>query len=208
MRTKTLLGASTLLLSLAFAQAGHAAVVLSDNFDSTTPTLNATSTAAFNTTGGTVDVVANGTFGVTCAGGNCLDLDGSTNHVGTITSKSSFAAGFYTLSFDLSGNQRGAANQTTTITLGSFTQSFNLASNAPFTVETFNFSTTGGSLVFSDSLLGRPGDNQGNILDNVVLTTAVPEPATWGMMILGFAGVGFMAYRRKNKQSGMSFRIA
>jgi hypothetical protein len=27
---------------------------------------------------------------------------------------------------------------------------------------------------------------------------AVPEPSTWAMMILGFAGVGFMAYRRRN----------
>ena len=25
----------------------------------------------------------------------------------------------------------------------------------------------------------------------------IPEPSTWAMMILGFAGVGFMAYRRK-----------
>ena len=28
---------------------------------------------------------------------------------------------------------------------------------------------------------------------------AVPEPSTWAMMILGFAGVGFMAYRRRNQ---------
>jgi hypothetical protein len=27
--------------------------------------------------------------------------------------------------------------------------------------------------------------------------TATPEPSTWAMMILGFAGVGFMAYRRR-----------
>jgi hypothetical protein len=27
---------------------------------------------------------------------------------------------------------------------------------------------------------------------------AVPEPSTWAMMILGFAGVGFMGYRRRN----------
>jgi hypothetical protein len=27
--------------------------------------------------------------------------------------------------------------------------------------------------------------------------SAVPEPSTWAMMILGFAGVGFMAYRRR-----------
>jgi hypothetical protein len=30
---------------------------------------------------------------------------------------------------------------------------------------------------------------------------AVPEPSTWAMMILGFAGMGFMAYRRKSKAS-------
>jgi hypothetical protein len=28
---------------------------------------------------------------------------------------------------------------------------------------------------------------------------AVPEPSTWAMMILGFAGIGWMAYRRKSK---------
>ena len=30
---------------------------------------------------------------------------------------------------------------------------------------------------------------------------AVPEPSTWAMMILGFAGVGFMAYRRRNSMT-------
>jgi PEP-CTERM motif len=29
--------------------------------------------------------------------------------------------------------------------------------------------------------------------------TAVPEPSTWAMMILGFLGVGFVAYRRRNQ---------
>jgi hypothetical protein len=37
------------------------------------------------------------------------------------------------------------------------------------------------------------------------LTTGVPEPSTWAMILLGFAGVGFMAYRRKSKPS---FRVA
>jgi hypothetical protein len=36
--------------------------------------------------------------------------------------------------------------------------------------------------------------------------SAVPEPSTWAMMILGFFGLGFMAYRRK--QDGASFRVA
>jgi hypothetical protein len=31
-----------------------------------------------------------------------------------------------------------------------------------------------------------------------ILAAAVPETSTWAMMILGFASVGFMAYRRRN----------
>jgi hypothetical protein len=33
---------------------------------------------------------------------------------------------------------------------------------------------------------------------------AVPEPSTWAMMILGLAGVGFMAYRRRNQTVPLS----
>lgn len=35
--------------------------------------------------------------------------------------------------------------------------------------------------------------------DTASAVSAVPEPSTWAMMVLGFAGIGFMAYRRKNK---------
>jgi hypothetical protein len=44
-----------------------------------------------------------------------------------------------------------------------------------------------------------------NMSENVLLTnfdvavSAVPKPSTWAMMILGFAGVGFMAYRHRNQ---------
>lgn len=33
---------------------------------------------------------------------------------------------------------------------------------------------------------------------DVSINSAVPEPSTWAMMVLGFAGVGFMAYRRRH----------
>ena len=39
----------------------------------------------------------------------------------------------------------------------------------------------------------------GGILTLDVLAPAVPEPSTWAMLLLGFAGLGFMAYRRKPK---------
>jgi hypothetical protein len=37
------------------------------------------------------------------------------------------------------------------------------------------------------------------------LVAAVPEPSTWAMLVLGFAGIGFMAYRKN--RSGPAFRF-
>ena len=39
----------------------------------------------------------------------------------------------------------------------------------------------------------------------VDVVSAVPEPSTWAMMILGFFGLGFMAYRRRNQTA--AFRM-
>lgn len=36
-----------------------------------------------------------------------------------------------------------------------------------------------------------------------VAVAAIPEPSTWAMMILGFFGIGFMAYRRKSSASAL-----
>jgi hypothetical protein len=50
-------------------------------------------------------------------------------------------------------------------------------------------------------------NNSNSIAGEIVLTSvapAVPEPATWAMMMLGFAGVGFMAYRRRTKPALMA----
>jgi len=39
---------------------------------------------------------------------------------------------------------------------------------------------------------------------NASAVSAVPEPSTWAMMLLGFAGLGFMAYRRKSEPALMA----
>ena len=44
-------------------------------------------------------------------------------------------------------------------------------------------------------------DNSGSLQVSI---SAVPEPATWARMILGFCGLGFMAYRRKQNGSALS----
>ena len=38
----------------------------------------------------------------------------------------------------------------------------------------------------------------------VEISAAVPEPSTWAMLLLGFAGIGFMGYRRKSKRALMA----
>jgi hypothetical protein len=34
--------------------------------------------------------------------------------------------------------------------------------------------------------------------------SAIPESSTWAMMILGFCGLGFLAYRRKNQTAAFN----
>jgi hypothetical protein len=43
-----------------------------------------------------------------------------------------------------------------------------------------------------------------NFAFSVTGVSAVPEPSTWAMMIFGFVGVGFMAYRRKTNRALMA----
>jgi PEP-CTERM motif len=63
----------------------------------------------------------------------------------------------------------------------------------------FNFTNSHGitDLQFGSVLSNLPTGET----TTISLTNGVPEPSTWAMMILGFAGVGFMAYRHKNKMA-------
>jgi PEP-CTERM motif len=56
----------------------------------------------------------------------------------------------------------------------------------------------------ADQTLIQLGNDSGDLVEadisNVTITvssSAVPEPSTWAMMLLGFAGFGFFSYRRK-----------
>jgi hypothetical protein len=56
-----------------------------------------------------------------------------------------------------------------------------------------------GTAFFAADILDVATGNTGSDAAVTLVTPGVPEPSTWAMMILGFFGVGFMAYRRKNQ---------
>jgi hypothetical protein len=66
-----------------------------------------------------------------------------------------------------------------------------------------DFTATGTSTLLDFESLVTKNCCFGPALDNVSVTDLnrvgpVPEPSTWAMMILGFLGIGFVAYRRKS----------
>jgi hypothetical protein len=210
-KMKRLVGVATLMAAAGWVQVSQAAVVLQDNFNSDPQMLNWTGDAVFKVVPNppvsgqsSVDLIGHGgPFDFYPGNGNYLDLDGTTGSgfspAGHIVSNASFGAGSYVLSFDLGGNARGAANQTTDVFLGG-TQvaSIDLSSADP--LKLYSFSVTGsGPLSFVEQ---GPADQQGNILDNVTLSTT-PLPATWSMLLAGFAGLGFFAHRGMKKDSGV-----
>jgi PEP-CTERM motif len=109
----------------------------------------------------------------------------------------------YTVSF---WGKTGGANDPLAflnVAVGTAGVTFNETASS-FTNGTFTFVGTG-----SDTLIISAQTNPSEwFVDDVSVTGAavgaVPEPSTWAMMILGFAGVGFMAYRRRSKQALMT----
>lgn len=104
---------TTLLASavLAMPAAAQTQVLVNEDFSGWPAALNVTAAPLSSpwTVYGNVDVVANGTYNLTCPSNNCLDLDGSSSTAGTIESSMfSFLAGdVLRFQFDVSGNQRG-----------------------------------------------------------------------------------------------------
>jgi hypothetical protein len=58
------------------------------------------------------------------------------------------------------------------------------------------------SKLFTDPVLTTGGASRGNGSISIsLLTAAVPEPSTWAMTLMGFAGLGWLAHTRRRKTS-------
>jgi hypothetical protein len=69
------------------------------------------------------------------------------------------------------------------------------------------FAASAGPYTFSLNFDGQGVPAADFVLDNASVA-AVPEASTWAMMILGFVGVGFLAYRRRETSKKIGFRLA
>jgi hypothetical protein len=112
----------------------------------------------------------------------------------------------YQVDFFWKANGAGDPNAFLTLAVGGSSVTL-LEGAAPtsFAEDSFTFTGTG-SDTLSISAQTNPSDWFVDDISLSAVTSAVPEPSTWAMLILGFCGVGFMAYRRK--PNGAAIRLA
>lgn len=159
--------------------------------------------------GGSVDWIR-GYWQSADADGYSIDLNGGS--AGILAQTINTVAGqTYDLSFSLSGNPDAFRGETRIAiigaggtTIGTSTYDLTAANsraNMLWATETYSFVATGATteirFTSGNPIPGSTNTSWGAALDNVSVVTAVPEPTTWALMILGFGSAGAMLRRRR-----------
>ena len=142
---------------------------------------------------------------------------GTTNGIGTMTISSPPLTGINQVSNYFQAPQSGSGTLSAlSITIGGDT--FDLATKnngsnplVQFITGTLDDITYAGVAANGDSLMMTSEfvffivtsrvQEIGNFTATLDVASAVPEPSTWAMMILGFVGIGAMTYRRRKTAS-------
>jgi choice-of-anchor C domain-containing protein len=156
--------------------------------------------------GGGVDLIG-GYWQAPAGTGGSVDLDG--NAPGSISQGLSLTSGTYLLSFYLSGNPDGMPPlKSLDVTLGSgaptlftYTTGTNTHTDMQYVLETYEFKANGAtSLTFASADSGTP---YGPVIGDVIVS-AVPEPATWSMLIFGIGAIGTMLRLGRRRQRALA----
>ncbi len=201
--------------ALAFSLPAQAAVnlVQDGNFDSPAAPgtfatyTNGQSFGGWTVTGDSVDLI--GSYWGAPAGGGSVDLAGTS--AGGIYQTIAAPTGNYNLSFYLAGNPDGGdplKNVQVTLLSGlnvdTFDFSFDTTGHSKsamgYILESLNIVSHGDpiTLQFSSTDGNTP---YGAVIGGVSLAAAVPEPASWAMLLLGFGGIGMMMRIRARKSA-------
>ncbi len=201
MKKALALSALVLLAFLPAVPAG-AAPTFFDSFDAENggvSSFNYIGFANWTVSNGTVDLIGNGFYDFQPDNGLYVDLDGSIEDAGKITSVPiNLVQGTYELSFDLAGNLRDyddVDTVTVQVDLGNLLDKvYSLPKDAPFTGFTETLMVSGPTTV-TLSFEGSGGDNVGMLLDNVAVNV-IPAP---GALMLGGIGVGIAGWLRRRR---------
>jgi choice-of-anchor C domain-containing protein len=198
-------GAMALMAGGAFAATN---LVLDPNFDN--PSGGGTFTTysggqtfgAWLVTGASVDLI--GGYWQAPVGGGSVDLDG--NAPGGVSQNITLSAGTYLLSFYLSGNPDGGDPvKTVDVSLDGTSEVFtyntalsgNNHTDMDYVLESMRVTVTGGLQTLSFASQDASTSPWGPVIGGVSLTAVVPEPATWALMLTGFAAIGGGLRRRR-----------
>ena len=152
---------------------------------------------------GSVDVIWTGSpWGPAAEGTNSLDINGWT--AGTISQQFNTVAGtVYTVSYAYSRNPYNGDEADAYVSAGGHTDTLATFNDGHFgggyamLWNTASFSFVGDGNAATVRLGAITPGNAGVFFDNVSVSGAVPEPASWALMIGGFGMAGAMLRRRR-----------
>lgn len=159
-----------------------------------------------NTTGAPgsgIEIQYNNVAGLAYSGENLVELDSNLNSV--MTYGTPLDAGVYTLSFWYSDRPNvAAASNGVSVLLNAGTILSVLGGNGgagtSWSLKTVNFVANAGDTL-SFAAIGT-SDSYGGYIDDVSLSAAVPEPATWATLIFGFGAIAG-AMRRPRRRAAL-----
>ena len=153
---------------------------------SATFTLSATNSGPATTSGGEITQHYNGTFSITSGATNFLS--------GTFSDAVFGSGGALTLSAS-NPSPTQSVTFTSNVIAPSLISAFDRAMSLSFT----DVSPSAAIVPGTGTLRSFTSDVSGDF------SATVPEPSTWAMMLLGFAGLGYAAYRKtKNERTALA----
>jgi hypothetical protein len=159
----------------------------------------------FNSNGDGVEIGTSTIYGMPCISIGCQHLEVNANTFDTINQTVSglIVGETYNLVFDY-GGRPGGGPQMLDVNFGGVLLAVDTGSYGTWTLNSFGVvaTSTTETLTFSSvdtsELGGLP--TYGNEITNVALFTT-PLPSTWTMLIAGFIGFGYFAYRGSKKNA-------